>query len=132
MKKLEDKNYQIIGHPRLVRLNPNIPWKTRGNGAVSINLENGDPKKIKEIIEEFIDKYARFDDKKTNPGFVILKGQPSFDIYEKSVKGIVTLEETEQLLDSLGAVYKGYKNKRGLIGATASIAWSPKHDKTYE
>lgn len=132
MKKLEDKNYQIIGHPRLVRLNPNIPWKTRGNGAVSINLENGDPKKIKEIVEEFIDKYARFDDKKTNPGFVILKGQPSFDIYEKSVKGIVTLEETEQLLDSLGAVYKGYKNKRGLIGATASIAWSPKHDKTYE
>ncbi|MCK4365061.1 MAG: DUF1743 domain-containing protein [Thermoplasmatales archaeon] len=132
VKKLEDKNYQIIGHPRLVRLNPNIPWKTRGNGAVSINLENGDPKKIKEIIEEFIDKYARFDDKKTNPGFVILKGQPSFDIYEKSVKGIVTLEETEQLLDSLGAVYKGYKNKRGLIGATASIAWSPKHDKTYE
>ena len=132
MKKLEDKNYQIIGHPRLVRLNPNIPWKTRGNGAVSINLENGDPAKIRLIIEECIDKYARFDDKKTNPGFVILKGQPSFDIYEKSVKGIVTLEETEQLLDSLGAVYKGYKNKRGLIGATASIAWSPKHDKTYE
>ncbi len=132
MKKLEDKNYHIIGHPRLVRLNPNIPWKTRGNGAVSINLENGDPKKIKEIIEEFIDKYARFDDKKTNPGFVILKKRPSSEIYEKSVKGIVSLEETEKLLDSLGAVYKGYKNKRGLIGATASVAWSPKLDKTYE
>ena len=29
-------------------------------------------------------------------------------------------------------MYKGYKNKRGLIGATASIAWYPKYDKTYE
>jgi len=48
------------------------------------------------------------------------------------VKGIVSLKEVEQLLDSLGAEYKGYKNKRGLIGATASIAWSPKNDKTYE
>ncbi|MCK4902367.1 MAG: DUF1743 domain-containing protein, partial [Thermoplasmatales archaeon] len=132
VKKLADEKYQIIGHPRLVRLNPNIPWKTRGNGAVSIKIENGDPKKIRVILEEIIDSYARFDDKKTNPGFVILKEQPSFDIYEKSVKAIVSLEETEKLLDSLGAVYKGYKNKRGLIGATASVAWSPKHDKTYE
>ncbi|MCK5636221.1 MAG: DUF1743 domain-containing protein, partial [Thermoplasmatales archaeon] len=132
VKKLADEKYQIIGHPRLVRLNPNIPWKTRGNGAVSIKIENGDPKKIRVILEEIIDSYARFDDKKTNPGFVILKEQPSFDIYKKSVKAIVSLEETEKLLDSLGAVYKGYKNKRGLIGATASVAWSPKHDKTYE
>ena len=132
MKKLADEKYQIIGHPRLVRLNPNIPWKTRGNGAVSIKIEKGDLKKIRGMIEEIINKYARFDDKKTNPGFVILKKQPSSEIYEKSVKGIVSLEETEKLLDSLGAVYKGYKNKRGLIGATASVAWSPKHDKTYE
>ncbi len=29
---------QILGYPRLVRLNPNIPYKTRGNGAVCMNL----------------------------------------------------------------------------------------------
>jgi len=79
-----------------------------------------------------INRYAKFDDEQTNPGFVILEEQPSFDVYEESVKGIVTLEEIEKMLDSSGAVYKGYKNKRGLIGATASIAWSPKNDKTYE
>ena len=64
MKKLADEKYQIIGHPRLVRLNPNIPWKTRGNGAVSIKIEKGDLKKIRGMIEEIINKYARFDDKK--------------------------------------------------------------------
>jgi tRNA(Ile2)-agmatinylcytidine synthase len=72
------------------------------------------------------------DDKKTNPGYVILEEQPSFNIYQKSVREIVTLEDTEKLLKKLGAVYKGYKNKRGLIGAIASIAWSPKTDRTYE
>lgn len=132
VKKLKDENYHVVGYPRLVRLNPNIPWKTRGNGAISINVENGNPKKIRRIIEEVIDKYARFEDELTNPGFVILQEPPSFNIYEKSVRGIVSLKEIEQLLDSLGAEYKGYKNRRGLIGATASIAWSPKHDKTYE
>jgi tRNA(Ile2)-agmatinylcytidine synthase len=79
-----------------------------------------------------IEKYARMDDKKTNPGYVILEKQPTFDIYQKSVRGIVTLEDTEQLLKKLGAVYRGYKNKRGLIGAIASIAWSSEIDRTYE
>jgi tRNA(Ile2)-agmatinylcytidine synthase len=122
----------VIGYPRLVRLNPNIPWKTRGNGAISIKLENGNKIVVRKILEDFIYRYAKFDDNKTNPGYVILEEQPSFDIYEKAVKKIVTLQEIEQLLDSFGAIYKGYKNKRGLIGATASVAWSPKHDKTYE
>src|SRR5690348_17412068 len=31
----------LIGYPRLVRLNPNIPWKTRGNGAVCIRVGKG-------------------------------------------------------------------------------------------
>lgn len=132
MKKLTDEGYNIIGHPRLVRLNPNIPWKTRGNGAVSIELGNGNPKSIRKKVEGLFNKYAKFDDKKTNPGFVILEKKPSIDIYEKSVKGIVNLKEIEKILDSIDAIYKGYKNKRGLIGATASIAWSPKDDKTYE
>ena len=35
---------QILGYPRLVRLNPNIPYKTRGNGAVCMNLGEGNGK----------------------------------------------------------------------------------------
>jgi len=129
---LTEENYDIVGHPRLVRLNPNIPWKTRGNGAVSIQVDDGDLNRIRFIVEEAMKKYARMDDEQTNPGFVILEEPPSFETYEKAVKEIVSIEETKQLLDSLGADYKGYKNSRGLIGATASVAWSPKHDKTYE
>ncbi|MDX1535049.1 MAG: hypothetical protein R3291_05465, partial [Thermoplasmata archaeon] len=28
----------VEAYPRLVRLNPNIPWKTRGNGALALRL----------------------------------------------------------------------------------------------
>ena len=53
-------------------------------------------------------------------------------VYKKAVKGIVFLDEVTSLLDKNGALYIGYKNKRGLIGAAASIAWNPVFDKTYE
>ena len=155
---MTEENYDIIGYPRLVRLNPNVPWKTRGNGALSIRVgtgkgkktkmgeigdkkifcypkkssENCNDNKIKKIVELVIDKHAKLEDKNTNPGFVILQKQPSLETYEKAVREIVSLKEIEQLLKSIGAVYKGYKNCRGLIGATASIAWYPAHDKTYE
>src|SRR5712691_12669580 len=32
----------LVGYPRLVRLNPNIPWKTRGNGAICLRIGNGE------------------------------------------------------------------------------------------
>jgi len=157
IKKLIDENYNIIGNPRLVRLNPNIPWKTRGNGAISIQVgmgkgvktkigeignrdifcykksaSNYNDSRIKEIVEKSVDEYAKLDDENTNSGFVILNEQPSFEIYEKTVKEITYLKDIIKILKEAKSFYKGYKNKRGLIGATASIAWIPKKDKTYE
>src|ERR1700704_2607003 len=35
------KTWDLIGFPRLVRLNPNIPWKTRGNGAICVRIGHG-------------------------------------------------------------------------------------------
>ena len=37
----ELSEFDLIGYPRLVRLNPNVPWKTRGNGAVSFTFGKG-------------------------------------------------------------------------------------------
>ena len=33
--------YDLIKFPRLVRLNPNIPWKTRGNGDITLYIGIG-------------------------------------------------------------------------------------------
>src|SRR2546428_4142422 len=34
-------DFDLIGYPRLVPLNPNIPWKTRGNGAICLCVGRG-------------------------------------------------------------------------------------------
>src|SRR2546427_7994220 len=55
------QDLDLIGYPRLVRLNPNIPWKTRGNGAVCIRVGNGSgPTSIVgSIAGRFIVSYRR-------------------------------------------------------------------------
>jgi len=49
----ELSEFDLIGNPRLVRLNPNVPWKTRGNGAVSLIFGKGTGSK--QIIGKFND-----------------------------------------------------------------------------
>jgi len=141
-------------------LNPNIPWKTRGNGAISIQVGRGIGKKqkigklnektlfsypkkakdytssdckiIKKIVTNILEKNAKIEDNKTNPGFVITSRKPKKENYTKAVQKIVKIHEIEEVLKELKAEYKGYKNRRGLIGATSGIAWCESQDKSYE
>ncbi|RLF55465.1 MAG: DNA-binding protein [Thermoplasmata archaeon] len=154
--RLLDEGYSLIGFPRLVRLNPNIPWKTRGNGAVSFRIGRGKGKSItvgerdgrefpsfgyadndvdlehvKEIIEEILEEEAHLSDEATNPGYVITKEKPERELYERCVKSVVSLEDVLRVLRRIGAVYRGYKNGRGIIGATSAISWEPL-DRTFE
>ena len=39
---------EFLDFPRLIRFNPNIPWKTRGNGAVSLHMRTQNPNTVKE------------------------------------------------------------------------------------
>lgn len=157
INRVMERGYNLIGFPRLVRLNPNVPWKTRGNGAVAIHVGVGKGGKIQvgeklderlyshqknrsdevnmddliDVVEETIEEQAFFSDEKTNPGFVVSKEKPSRELYWKGVKGLVELDEVKNLLKNMGAFYRGYKKERGLIGAAAALAWTP-DDRTYE
>ncbi|MCK5408870.1 MAG: DNA-binding protein, partial [Candidatus Heimdallarchaeota archaeon] len=46
------KKVVFLDYPRLIRNNPNIPWKTRGNGAIalSIGVKENDLEIIKNTI----------------------------------------------------------------------------------
>lgn len=152
---MEFQECDIIGYPRLVRLNPNVPWKTRGNGAIALRLGSGSGKrfqigevegkkyygfekgsslKIENIgkrIKCIIEANAQFEDKNTNPAYVVMKNKPPQWIYWRAVRDVVDLREVLKILKKYDTIFKGYKNRRGLIGATASISWHPK-DKTHE
>jgi tRNA(Ile2)-agmatinylcytidine synthase len=145
----------IIGYPRLVRLNPNIPWKTRGNGAISIRLGRGAGKRfpvaeiqvrnffgyergrdieihnVEKRVRGIVEKHARFEDVKTNPAFVITRTKPPPGLYWRAVRRVVDLKDIQGFLKANNAIFRGYKNKRGLIGASAAISWRPR-DRTYE
>ncbi len=149
----EFKEYDLLDYPRLVRLNPNVPWKTRGNGAIVITLGRGKKEegKIGEVgdevslfegvskkeedvfqrVKDVVERWSEFDSEKTNPGFVVAEERPPRRIYERAVKDVVELEEILNFLDENDHTYKGYGEKRGLIGATSALAWRP-DDFTYE
>ena len=50
VKFLERQGIQFLDFPSLIRFNPNIPWKTRGNGAVRLTIKTKNPTKIKKQI----------------------------------------------------------------------------------
>ncbi len=157
VEELNNHGLDVIGMPRLVRLNPNIPWKTRGNGAIAIQFGKGggrrkeigyvngkrycysrkvsdgrmDVEELAGALDKLIRKRAMLDGEQTNPGLVISERKTPYNLYRKAVRSIVTLDEVEYILKSVNALYIPYKNGRGLIGASAAIAWRP-HDRTYE
>lgn len=151
---IEKLDLDLIGYPRLVRLNPNIPWKTRGNGAICLKFGKGKGSRFlvgtikgKKIyayssskgvcinsglidsVKELVEKYAIFKDPNTNPGIVISSKKISEKIYWGAVRSILNIEDVEKELSD--TIYQKYKNGRGIIGASAAIAWRAKH-KTYE
>ncbi len=143
----------LMDHPRLVRLNPNVPWKTRGNGAVVIRLGNGvekkdlvgfDGKEIFSYTGEYVDtedaleralkvveRWSETSEEGTNPGLIISNEKPPYEMYQEAVKDVVKLEDTISALEKMDCRYTGLGNKRGLIGALAAMAWIPS-DHTYE
>ncbi|HOP09516.1 MAG TPA: tRNA(Ile)(2)-agmatinylcytidine synthase, partial [Candidatus Methanofastidiosa archaeon] len=122
----------VIDLPRLVRLNPNIPYKTRGNGALSFEIE-GDFDKISNKIRDLLLEY-RMEGPNTNPGVVIVEDGPNDvlgDFYQKALHEHIDISEARGIIADMGAWSMALGNGRGLIGALASIG-ADLSDHTYE
>ncbi len=130
------KRFNII-ESRLIRLNPNIPYKTRGNAAVCLVLEGNekDVKYVKEIAIEIVKRYAYIEDYNTNPGIVIYEGEDIPDdirnFYYKALREVVDINHAEEILRKYSIEYVKFKNGRGIIGALAAIGADLK-EYTYE
>lgn len=149
------RDLDLIGYPRLVRLNPNVPWKTRGNGAVCVRVgkglgdarvvgrmggatvrafprgrSSGESEAVVERVARIVERWSHFDDANTNPGFAVLRYPARPSLYWRAVRTIVNRAEAMRSVGPDGVV-RGYKNGRGVIGALAATAWRPR-DRTYE
>lgn len=137
MDELKHYGFQIKCHPRLIRLNPFAPFKTRGNGAIAFNLSlnsGKDAEKAKKLILNQVENLSELQHKNTNPGVVFYDGiiTPELETYSMTtVQKIVTIEDAQKLAVQVGAQFHKFKNGRGIIGALAAIGY-PLEDRTYE
>ena len=141
----ELSDFDLIGAPRLVRLNPNVPWKTRGNGAVAFTFGRGKGQKKKigqfgdeeifsfsqgldldynkdEIIDRLSKVVSEISHSDSQPGIVVSDLFLPEGLYWQGVRNIVTQEMLSDVLE--GTKTFGLRGSRGLYGAACSLAWS--------
>ncbi len=147
------QDLDLIGNPRLVRLNPAVPWKTRGNGALVMEFGTGNSsgRKIgeingrdifcfhdgasvadpKEILERLIPVLMRNRSDISDSGLIISDIRPDPSFYRRGVTTILDRKEIEEELNRIGATTFTTGNGRGLIGAMCAMSWVP-GDSTFE
>jgi len=124
----------------LVRLNPGVEHKTRGNAALGVHTDL-DPERALALAREHLD-LAETDDPKTNPGVVVAPGDPDDSEAVPDAVAVFAREAVRDYHDVADAVETaadtGFRtahagNGRGRIGALAAVgAWRAFDDWTCE
>ena len=121
----------------LVRLNPAVEYKTRGNAALAVHCDC-DPETAESIARAEL-AAAETDDPNTNPGLVVADGDPDAvparvaAFARDALREIHAIDDAIALADDCGYRRVGWKNARGTVGALAAVgAWAAFDDWTYE
>lgn len=119
--------------PLLVRLNPAVEHKTRGNAAVALSTTLN-PETAVSIVSETVERLAHTDDPNTNPGVVAAPDTADWGgigatdavlaFAHTAVGEHLTIADAERVLDVTGYQSAEWGNGRGRIGALAAVgAW---------
>ncbi|MBO8182377.1 MAG: DUF1743 domain-containing protein [Archaeoglobus sp.] len=136
IEELQREGVEVIGFPRLIRLNPTIPFKTRGNGAVSFLIDTPDTELVMEVMDWVVQEYSELSHENTNPGVVFVKNDDEIlnalsRFAFKAVRDLISIDEALFLIGRFMIPHLKYKKGRGLIGALASVGLES-DDFTYE
>jgi len=138
VEKLDALDVSFIDYPNLVRLNPNVPWKTRGNGALCLRFrcDEEQVEEIKETTLNVVEKNSDLDYAGTEPGVVFFFGDTipkELEAFAKqAIQGIVKMRDAIKLIGAFKAEAVGFKTGRGVIGALAAVGETLTNDHTYE
>ena len=123
----EFHDLDLIGNPRLVRLNPATPWKTRGNGALVMRFGKGtgpkrfigrfsdrdvycydsctsfepDPIMMRDRIIPHIEAHHEDD---ADPGLLISRQKPSQSFYWNGVRTIMDRSVIDTEIERIGGI----------------------------
>jgi tRNA(Ile2)-agmatinylcytidine synthase len=138
VEKLHKLNADFIDYPNLIRLNPNVPWKTRGNGALCLRIryDESDNERIKETVIGTVEEYSDLKHRGTDPGIVLFHGMQiprAVKVFAKNtITGVASLKGAVKILREFQAEAIGFKNGRGIVGALATIGETLQGDYTFE
>ena len=131
------KTSSFIDYPNLIRLNPNIPWKSRGNAAVCLRVESDcDAEELLEMATEYVEKYRDREDPKNQPGIAICQSdtvpEGLKNIGKKALSEVVPIEEALSAIGNYNVKYRTIRGGRGIVGALAAIGNTLEGDHTFE
>ncbi len=135
----------LRGLPRLVRLNPNVPWKTRGNGAVVLPLGRPEGPQVRvgelrgrevlafpegqpaEPTQEVLDRVwtalTGLAQPEALPGAALCAEPPPQALYWSAVRTFVAPDEAKAAAEELGVPFRAAGDGRALVGSLAAAAW---------
>jgi len=138
VEKLHNLGADFIDYPNLIRLNPNVPWKTRGNGALCLRIryDGSFEDKIKETVVCAVEENSDLESAGTDPGVVFFEKQKiprEIQIFAKNaITGVVDLRDALKLLARFNGEAVGFKKRRGIIGGLAAVGGTLRADHTFE
>jgi tRNA(Ile2)-agmatinylcytidine synthase len=138
VEKLTKLGATFIDYPSLVRLNPNVPWKTRGNGALCLRISHDGALelRLKETVVSTVEQHSDLENEGTDPGVVFFNSarmpREMQDFAQNTITGISNIKEAVKLLRKYGGEAVAFKDGRGIIGALAAVGETFQSDHTFE
>lgn len=123
---LKKEKVEFLDYPRLIRFNPNIPWKTRGNGAVALKIKTSKPDLVKNKVISFVKKFSDIKNG-ANPAVVFFEKTTipeEFTQFSKyALWQLISRNHAKKFATdhNLESFYIG--NGQGLVGAIGAIGY---------
>ena len=117
---LSNHSVEWLDYPNLIRLNPGIPFRTRGNGAVALRFksESDTISELSPLIEEMIQGYVDETYPNTNPGFILTTGnvpEQLRNFSEQALWRTIPIALAQRIIEQHKFSHFSLGNGRGLV-----------------
>jgi tRNA(Ile2)-agmatinylcytidine synthase len=134
---IRNTNARFVEYPLLIRLNPNVPWKTRGNAAVCFRLRSDtrDQQRIIDIVRHHVETEAVVGSG-SDPGVVFFRGHQVPEAIKEfsrtAMCGILSRRDAIRLAKKYNIEYFLLGKGRGIVGSLAAVGCLLEGDHTFE
>lgn len=135
VEQLKKAGAELVDYPLLIRLNPNIPWKTRGNGAVCLRLRVPDAGRVIDHVRQAVEEGSAIGSG-ANPGIAFLQTDHVPVELQKfsalAMCDVLSRQMAEKVAKAGGVQYSTFGNGQGLVGSLGAMGCLLDGDHTYE